>query len=472
MTRQPDTPHDENTSDEQKVAHEKPHPEHSRKLDRRAFIQSGSATAAAAAMGGSVIVYGQVDPADPVIQRGEAGEFMTVRDRPEQPPSPDHLQSLTPHEAETVDAITSRILPGSAEDPGAHEAGVVTYIDAMLAFNQGYAEFTYLQGPWAQTSASSPAASPMTTPAATPGATPMASPVTNGSGSGATTIEIEAGEYYFKPSTFNVAPGDTLKMTNAGKIQHDMAAESLDKTIIPLLDPGASASYTIPADADVGSSTTVYCTVPGHRELGMVGTMNITGAGGGDEASPQASPDAAGGSAAAPAASYDVVVIDSEDIERYGYQSRLSPRDVYRIGIAALDRHAMQQYEQRFKDLDAKDQDTIVGDMAEGNIDDFDPELTAQSFFQNLRRHTAEGMFSDPAYGGNRDMVGWKLVGYPGAQRAYMPIEFQTEGTDRQPQSMADMHHFNPGENRRDHDNVILPVSGSEEEEHGHDTEP
>ena len=36
---------------------------------------------------------------------------------------------------------------------------------------------------------------------------------------------------------------------------------------------------------------------------------------------------------------------------------------------------------------------------------------------------TYEGMFSDPLYGGNRDYAGWKLVGYPGAQRAYTAHE-------------------------------------------------
>jgi gluconate 2-dehydrogenase gamma chain len=25
-----------------------------------------------------------------------------------------------------------------------------------------------------------------------------------------------------------------------------------------------------------------------------------------------------------------------------------------------------------------------------------------------------EGMFSDPIYGGNRDKVGWRMIGFPG----------------------------------------------------------
>ena len=40
-------------------------------------------------------------------------------------------------------------------------------------------------------------------------------------------------------------------------------------------------------------------------------------------------------------------------------------------------------------------------------------------FFQLLRTHTIEGMFSDPMHGGNAGLIGWQLVGYPGPQMSY-----------------------------------------------------
>ncbi|MBX6343052.1 MAG: gluconate 2-dehydrogenase subunit 3 family protein, partial [Thermomicrobiaceae bacterium] len=43
------------------------------------------------------------------------------------------LQFFSAEEAETVEALAARILPGSPDDPGAREAGVVTYIDRALA---------------------------------------------------------------------------------------------------------------------------------------------------------------------------------------------------------------------------------------------------------------------------------------------------------------------------------------------------
>ncbi len=32
--------------------------------------------------------------------------------------------------------------------------------------------------------------------------------------------------------------------------------------------------------------------------------------------------------------------------------------------------------------------------------------------------HTIIGFLADPKYGGNRDYVGWKLLGYPGPRHA------------------------------------------------------
>jgi gluconate 2-dehydrogenase gamma chain len=48
-------------------------------------------------------------------------------------------------------------------------------------------------------------------------------------------------------------------------------------------------------------------------------------------------------------------------------------------------------------------------------------------------------MFSDPMHGGNRDLVGWKLIGYPGAQRFYTPDDIKNPTFMRDPQSLAQL---------------------------------
>ena len=42
-----------------------------------------------------------------------------------------------------------------------------------------------------------------------------------------------------------------------------------------------------------------------------------------------------------------------------------------------------------------------------------------KAFFKLLWQNTLEGFWSDPIYGGNRDMAGWKLIGFPGARYDY-----------------------------------------------------
>ena len=38
------------------------------------------------------------------------------------------------------------------------------------------------------------------------------------------------------------------------------------------------------------------------------------------------------------------------------------------------------------------------------------------------RAQLIEGFFSDPIHGGNRDMVGWRMVGFPGAYAGYTEL--------------------------------------------------
>src|SRR5690606_35970440 len=112
---------------------------------------------------------------------------------------------------------------------------------------------------------------------------------------------------------------------------------------------------------------------------------------------------------------YQTIWVSADEIERYGYQAILSPREVYRLGVAGVDTYARSKHNAPFTDLTEDQQDGIIEDMVNGEATVGFDQFSSASFFAVLRRHTAEGMFSDPAYGGNRDMAGWKLIGYPGA---------------------------------------------------------
>lgn len=239
-------------------------------------------------------------------------------------PAPEPLNFFRPREAAIIDALTARIMPGDPDDPGAREAGVLFYIDRVLAHSEGFAQPTYRQPPFAWT--------------------------------------YEGDE----------PPEEVLE----------------------------------------GVSPTIW--------------------------------------------------VAKDQIQRYGFQSMMTPREVYRAGIASLDRYAQEQFDAGFADLSEDQQDSIVEDLVSGRATGFEQPSTSE-FFQTIRGHTIEGMFADPIYGGNRNLVGWKLVGYPGAQRAYTPTEMRIEGTDREPQSLADLHPFHPG--RANNPAAVVPISGADHDE-------
>jgi gluconate 2-dehydrogenase gamma chain len=70
-----------------------------------------------------------------------------------------------------------------------------------------------------------------------------------------------------------------------------------------------------------------------------------------------------------------------------------------------------------------------------------------------LRQHTIEGMFCDPLHGGNTDLIGWQMLGYPGPQMSYRGQIGQFNGVAyrREPQSLEQIlgHRVKPWEDER-----------------------
>ena len=48
--------------------------------------------------------------------------------------------------------------------------------------------------------------------------------------------------------------------------------------------------------------------------------------------------------------------------------------------------------------------------------------MPSDVFFAHLWESTVEGFFSDPVYGGNRNMVAWRMIGFPGAYASYYDL--------------------------------------------------
>lgn len=261
-------------------------------INRRTLIQ-GSGVAAVTIAGTAAFTNAQT-PATPASPAASPGSS-TVPEA-----GAPAIKFFNSTESMIVEALTARILPGTPDDPGAREAGVVYYIDNLLAgSNEGLAVKTYTQGPY-------------------------------------------------------------LEVT-----EQETPVEST-------------------------SRTDIYQTVP----------------------------------------------VTSELASRYGYQSALSPQDLYRRACLSVVAHVKATYDTTFDKLTEAQHDEIIQAMIDDKVTGFDAP-SGSAFFAKLRNDTIEGMFSDPMYGGNQDMVGWKMIGYPGPRGFYTAAEIADPNFKADPVSLG-----------------------------------
>ena len=95
------------------------------------------------------------------------------------------------------------------------------------------------------------------------------------------------------------------------------------------------------------------------------------------------------------------------------YQSLL-PR--YRRGLSGIEKRAKAKFGASFLKLSGTQQDDLLSELEAGRVKEV-PK--SDEFFELLRAHVLEGVFGEPRHGGNRDMIGWRLVGFPGQQYGY-----------------------------------------------------
>lgn len=103
-----------------------------------------------------------------------------------------------------------------------------------------------------------------------------------------------------------------------------------------------------------------------------------------------------------------------------GYQGRLRRREVYAIALREVDNYSQSQYGSGFISLAPEQQDEVLRAFESDRVGL--TTISASGFFSMLRSNTLEGAYSDPLYGGNLNMNGWKMKRYPGSQMSYLDV--------------------------------------------------
>jgi gluconate 2-dehydrogenase gamma chain len=121
-----------------------------------------------------------------------------------------------------------------------------------------------------------------------------------------------------------------------------------------------------------------------------------------------------------------------------GYQLPLTPAEFVTAGIAAANVWSRKTYGQDFDRLDPAKRIEALTAMQEGKADL--GGLSSRAFFARLLTLTMEGFFGDPIYGGNRNKVSWKMLGFPGLPAIYANVidEYRDKRYVAEPQSIAD----------------------------------
>lgn len=101
---------------------------------------------------------------------------------------------------------------------------------------------------------------------------------------------------------------------------------------------------------------------------------------------------------------------------------------MYREGVRELDRIATDFGSNNFISATSEDQDKVLEKISGKpkptpiRFDDRDVYYSRlqgntdqdKSFFDTLCLHVRQGFYADPVYGGNKDFIGWKVIGFPG----------------------------------------------------------
>ncbi len=110
-------------------------------------------------------------------------------------------------------------------------------------------------------------------------------------------------------------------------------------------------------------------------------------------------------------------------------------REKYVAGLVELDRRSEARFGAPFVQLATEQQDTVLADLERPERETAEDLESAQAtaafapvepamqqtsaeveldFFPLLALHTRQGFYADPIYGGNKDRVGWRLIGFEG----------------------------------------------------------
>src|SRR5699024_960422 len=95
-----------------------------------------------------------------------------------------------------------------------------------------------------------------------------------------------------------------------------------------------------------------------------------------------------------------------------------------------------KRHDENFYDLEGDQQDTILDELENDEIKI--ESVRSRTFFNLLKKMTIYGEYSDPLYGCNKNMEGWKMTELPGVRASYTDLIESDEIQKLEPMSLKD----------------------------------
>lgn len=128
-----------------------------------------------------------------------------------------------------------------------------------------------------------------------------------------------------------------------------------------------------------------------------------------------------------------------EGTEFQGFQSRLKRKEIFMQGLMAIEKESQNEFKDSFVNLEAEQQDQILSKFAKDEVKL--KGVKASTFFGLLREATLAGAYSDPLYGGNTNMDGWRMKNFPGSKMSYIEEIESEEFVEMKPSALYDHLH-------------------------------
>jgi gluconate 2-dehydrogenase gamma chain len=103
-----------------------------------------------------------------------------------------------------------------------------------------------------------------------------------------------------------------------------------------------------------------------------------------------------------------------------GYQLPFTPAELFHNAVRAINDDLQSRRGTSFDKLPGAEQDAYLQSLQTGRQSL--NGVPANTFFESLLSLTIEGYFSDPIYGGNKDMAAWRMIGFPGAYASFYDL--------------------------------------------------